>query len=155
MSAQNNGNLAYLTTQYRMIHDIYVQFHHGDRRVFGEYGLTNSQYSLLCHLHLEEGHRLITLSDKLLCARSTITRLIDTMEESNLVKRIPDPEDRRAQLVVLTEHGLQKRQAVQRAHNESLVERMTILTIEECKQLNTLLEKLKYSLNEDIQAHDK
>jgi len=47
---------------------------------------------VLVLLDPDYGQRLMTLSDRMLCARSTITRLIDQMEAANLVHRITDPK---------------------------------------------------------------
>lgn len=42
----------------------------------------------------------------MLVARSTVSRIIDQMEIDKLVHRVTDPDDRRAQRVVLTAAGV-------------------------------------------------
>ncbi len=49
--------------------------------------------------------RLSALSDKLGIAPRSTTEVVDALESRDLVRRQPDPDDRRATLVALTEHG--------------------------------------------------
>lgn len=53
-------------------------------------------------------HRAIRLGDlaeNLHITPRSVTEVVDTLEERDLVRRAPDPEDRRATLVSLTPHG--------------------------------------------------
>jgi DNA-binding MarR family transcriptional regulator len=136
--------------QYRMLHDIYVLLDDGDRRVLENFGLTTSQYAVLMLLDEEEGRRLTTVSDRLLRARSTITRIVDQLEEARLVQRVADPEDRRAQRVVLTQEGIRRRELAHEAHLKSLQRRLTFLTGDEAFTLNGLLDKLRGALRSDL-----
>ena len=49
--------------------------------------------------------RLSELSDHLRIAARSTTEVVDALESRGLVRRQPDPGDRRATLVELTEHG--------------------------------------------------
>ena len=49
--------------------------------------------------------RLSRLSDQLHIAPRSATEVADALESRGLVERQPDPTDRRATLVQLTEHG--------------------------------------------------
>jgi DNA-binding MarR family transcriptional regulator len=65
--------------------------------------ITIEQWSILYHLWKQDG-----LSQQELCNRTfrdkpSITRLIDNLEKQKLVKRMPSKEDRRINLVCLTE----------------------------------------------------
>ncbi len=131
---------------YRLIHDIYVLLDAGDRNVLHQYDLTSSQYRVLILLDPLRGERLMTLSDWMLCARSTVTRLIDQMEAANLVCRVVDPEDRRAQRVALTAQGVALRDKVHQAHENSLLARFGNLTEAEQELLISLLEKVRSNL---------
>ncbi len=136
--------------QYRLFHDIYILFDAGDRNVLREFNLTNSQYRVLVLLNAEYGQRLMTLSDRMLCARSTITRLIDQMEAAHLVHRITDPEDRRAQRVALTPQGVELRARAMAAHENSLTQRFCFLDESEQRQFLSLLEKMRANLQTQI-----
>jgi DNA-binding MarR family transcriptional regulator len=71
-----------------------------------------------------------------------MTNRLDRMEEAGLVRRIPDPEDRRGVLVELTDAGRKawKESVKAQAQKESLV--AAALTADEKRQLNGLLRRL-------------
>ena len=64
---------------------------------------------LLVRLDLAPGRalRAVELCDQLLLSASHVSRMLDRAEEASLVQRRPDPDDRRANQVVLTEEGLE------------------------------------------------
>lgn len=66
-------------------------------------GLTRAQWAAIAHLRRNEGCNQSTLADLLDVEPITLARLLDRMETAGLVKRHPDPKDRRARLVYLTE----------------------------------------------------
>jgi DNA-binding MarR family transcriptional regulator len=141
--------------QYQMIHEVYVMLDDGDRRVMNVFGLTLPQYRVLSALNLNEGCRLTTLSDRLLRAKSTITRIIDNLEDRQLVRRTNDTEDRRAQRVVLTHAGDQLLEQAREAHEQSLERRMDqTLSAHEQRHLQDLLSKLHDGLAADLSAED-
>jgi DNA-binding MarR family transcriptional regulator len=142
-----------LPPHYFMIHEIYVLFDDGDRHVLGALNLTRPQYSLLTMLdpHDKEiGQRLTTLSERLLYSKSQITRLVDQLEHAKLVERLADPDDRRAQRVILTTLGVDRRTQACAAHHASLTQRLSILNGEEQQQLRLLLDKLRAGLHADL-----
>ena len=135
---------------YRLIHDIYVLLDDGDQRVLSRFNLSNSQYNVLNLLDAEQGQRLTTLSDRLLCARSTITRIIDQLEQDGLVRRIDDADDRRAQRVVLTTEGEVRLKQVRLSHENSLARRMSDLSAADHQQLHRLLMRLRDGLRAQL-----
>ena len=137
---------------YRLIHDIYVLLDDGDRRVLSRFNLSNSQYNVLNLLDAQHGQRLTTLSDRLLCARSTITRIIDQLEQDGLVRRIDDADDRRAQRVVLTTEGEVRLKQVRLSHENSLERRMSDLSAAESRQLHRLLMRLRNGLRAQLDS---
>jgi DNA-binding MarR family transcriptional regulator len=81
------------------------------------------------------------IADKLACVRSNITQLVDRMESEGLVKRMPDPNDRRSILAALTEEG--RRRYKTGVEEEYRVERELFngLSPEEQKQLQNILQR--------------
>jgi DNA-binding MarR family transcriptional regulator len=138
--------------QYRMFHDIYVMLDDGDRRVLGSFGLSASQYAVLLLLDGVEGWRLTDLSERLLLDKSTVTRLVDRLEQAGLVRRMADHADRRVQRVLLTEPGFELREQARAAHERSLARRLAILGQDEQQQLCRLLGRLRAWLQEDLDA---
>lgn len=47
------------------------------------------------------------LAEKLHCVKSNVTQLVDKLEADNIVRRVPDPDDRRGMLVELAPAGRQ------------------------------------------------
>jgi MarR family transcriptional regulator, transcriptional regulator for hemolysin len=66
-------------------------------------GLTRAQWQVLAHLQRNEGINQIGLADLLDVEAITLCRTIDRMEEGGWVERRPDPKDRRARLLFLTD----------------------------------------------------
>ncbi|GHP01011.1 MarR family transcriptional regulator [Reticulibacter mediterranei] len=77
---------------------------------------------------------------------STMTNRIDRLEEKGLVRRVPDPEDRRGLLVELTEQGRELIDTVLPAHVANEERILKALSKEEQHTLATLLGKLLSSL---------
>lgn len=51
------------------------------------------------------------LAEKIACVKSNVTQLVDRLENEGLVKRMPDPTDRRSVLAGVTAEGRQKYEA--------------------------------------------
>jgi DNA-binding MarR family transcriptional regulator len=64
-------------------------------------------YDVLIELLEAEGHRLRQrdLARRVVLTRSGISRLVDRLEAAGLVRREPNPADRRGDLLALTEAG--------------------------------------------------
>ena len=67
-----------------------------------ELGLSQAQWRALAYLSVQEGVKQVTLAESLELQPMTVARLIDRLQESGLVQRRPDPEDRRAFRLHLT-----------------------------------------------------
>lgn len=68
--------------------------------------LTPSQFRALRVLTRHDAMRPSALSEHLRIAPRSATDVLDDLEAKNLVRRAPDPGDRRATLVNLTSHGI-------------------------------------------------
>jgi DNA-binding MarR family transcriptional regulator len=75
--------------------------------------------------------RLTTLAAKEGISQPSMTQLITRLERQGLVARIADPEDGRATLVDITEHGQDAVDERRRSRRERLTELMDTLTPEE------------------------
>jgi DNA-binding MarR family transcriptional regulator len=69
--------------------------------------ITPAQFRALRVLRRHGIMRLSELSDRLKIAARSTTEVIDALQARELAGRRPDPDDRRATLVELTEHGVQ------------------------------------------------
>ena len=66
-------------------------------------GLTRAQWSVLAHLVRKEGSRQAAIADTLEIEPITLVRQLDRLEAAGWVERRPDPSDRRARLLYLTD----------------------------------------------------
>src|SRR5439155_15822828 len=72
-------------------------------------GLTPGHMKLLMHLEPGDGRAMGSLAQTFRCDASTMTWLVDRLEERGLVERRMAPSDRRVKAVALTEQGLAAR----------------------------------------------
>src|SRR5262245_27516051 len=78
-------------------------------------GLTETQFGVLEALYHLGPMPQARLCEKLLVSGSNLTTVIDNLEKGGLVRRDPNPDDRRAYLIKLTESG---RSAIAKAFPE-------------------------------------
>ena len=92
-----------------LIHLINKKFERMQRREIAKgenkEDLTPAQYLLLRRLWEKDGIQFKDLAVACSCSRSTVTGVVDTMENKGLVKRVAHPNDRRSTLVKLTKKG--------------------------------------------------
>ena len=69
--------------------------------------------------------RLSELSEHLHIAPRSTTEVVDALESRDLVQRRPDPDDRRATLVELTEHGASVLDAIRGTEAERVFGRLS------------------------------
>ena len=138
--------------QHRLIHDVAVLLDDGDRRVLEVSNLTPLEFAVLQRLTTDQGRRLTDIGAALVCVKSTITRLVDRLEADGLVRRTPDPDDRRAQRLLLTARGETVRAQATIRHTHAVERRMALLTPEEQAVFQTLLEKLRVGLRAELTA---
>lgn len=69
------------------------------------YDVTCEQWSVLVHLVKKNGQSQQDLASFTCKDKTSITRLIDNMENHNLVVRIPDKDDKRQKLIYLSKKG--------------------------------------------------
>jgi DNA-binding MarR family transcriptional regulator len=110
-----------------------------------EHGLTDGEWKVLNHLQLSKPpyrRSAGQLSKRAELSTGAMTNRLDRLEEAGLVRRVPDPDDRRGVLVELTKEGRkawEKTLGLQAA-KESLI--ADALTKDEQRQLNSLLRGL-------------
>ena len=75
-------------------------------------GLSLAKFGALTHL-LEAGEplNLSECAKKMTCVRSNITQLMDRLEADGLVRRVDDPQDRRAVRAAVTPLGAERQAA--------------------------------------------
>ena len=87
-----------------LVHDVARLFgHRFNQRALLFLGLTRAQCKVLGYLARNEGINQAGLADLLEIKPMTLVRQIDRMEEQGWIERRPDPGDRRARRLVLTD----------------------------------------------------
>lgn len=104
--------------------------------------VTIEQWSILYHLWKED-----CLSQQELCNRTfrdkpSITRLIDNLEKQKLVKRISSAEDKRINLVCLTESARELQETTLKIANETMDEALIGVSREEIEMVKNVLQKV-------------
>jgi DNA-binding MarR family transcriptional regulator len=91
------------------------QLRYTSQQTLAPWDITPSHLRALRVLMRHGEMRLSELSDHLHIAPRSTTEVVDALESRGLVQRQPDPGDRRATLVELTEHGASVLDAVRAA----------------------------------------
>lgn len=117
------------------------------RRFFRSTDLSEAEFNLLVVLrHAPHDLSQSDLSERLLVDKSNVTGLIDRLESSGLIRRRPDPDDRRRYHVVLTTAGRRQIDAVDPIYHQMVGEVMSELSETECRTLVRLTRKLRRGL---------
>ena len=111
-------------------------------------GLTPSQHAALATIERCGSLTLGRLAEAERVAAPTITRVVALLEDRGLVERRPDPGDRRATLVQLTEDGRTLMSTVRRQRTAWLVEQLESLDPDQVQRLVDALDVLE-SIGED------
>lgn len=80
-------------------------FRHGYARAIAGHDLSPGQARALRVIDTTGPARLSAVAERLRIAPRSATEVVDALEDRGLVVRLPDPADRRATLVELTEDG--------------------------------------------------
>jgi DNA-binding MarR family transcriptional regulator len=107
-------------------------------------GIPQRWYDVL--VHTEEspnGIQMTELADRILYSKSGFTRVIDRMEEADLVRRVRPPNDRRSILVLPTEKGTKTLERARRHHRDGIQRHFSEhLSDTDVKALTRALEKI-------------
>jgi DNA-binding MarR family transcriptional regulator len=87
--------------------------------------------------------RLTELSEHLHIAPRSVTEVVDVLEAKGLVERRPDPQDRRATLVAVTEHGIEIGKAIRSAQGAETERLFDRLSATDRNHLARILRKLR------------
>ncbi|APY89650.1 MarR family transcriptional regulator [Streptomyces alfalfae] len=106
-------------------------------------GITPAQSRLLRTLaHYETPPRMADLAEHLEVVPRAVTTLVDGLETGELVRRVPDPTNRRVIRIELTDAGLKALGELRRARRAAAEDILAPLDTEQRAQLGTLLNAL-------------
>ena len=113
-------------------------------QLLAPYDLTGSQFRILMLLYQSPSGniRQIDIENEFLMTNPTVTGLVQKLEQKELIQRIPNTEDRRSKLLVLTERAMKMKEEILRV-SDDLERQMTVnLSQKECAKLRELLTKI-------------
>jgi DNA-binding MarR family transcriptional regulator len=105
--------------------------------------ITPAQFRALRVLRRNDVMRLSELSDRLQIAPRSTTEVIDALEARDLVRRRPDPDDRRATLVEVTEHGTGVLDAIRAVRGTEAERVFDVLSPADRAELSRILRTLR------------
>ena len=114
-------------------------------KALATHGLSHGEYRLLLRLATRTDDRKMSagrLSQLLMLSSGAMTNRLDRMEAAGLVRRVPDPGDRRGVLVGMTDKGEKVLDEAVLASAEEDAEMVSALSAKEKTQLNQLLRKV-------------
>lgn len=121
--------------------------HHASSHLEG-YALTPAQYDVLAQLSDAPGMTQQALAERLMVTKGNVCGLIDRMSERGFVQRKPDPEDRRANLLFVTDLGRDVAEKAIPAYAQFVREHLAVLDESEQRTLEALLRKVEASLDD-------
>lgn len=88
-----------------LIYDVSRLLMRSIERKVGEAGITSHQWRVLIQLAREDGHTQSQLAEESEIAPAPLGRLLDRLEEQNIIERRADPVDRRVKRIYLKGGG--------------------------------------------------
>ncbi len=116
--------------------------HKLEYRTIKEGGLTVSQFAVLEVLYHKGDLRVSEILEKILATGGNMTVVIDNLVKENLVTRTIDPNDKRVNLIGLTDKGRDLISGIFPGHEQNIDRIFSILTEDEKRQLINILKKL-------------
>lgn len=107
-----------------------------------QWGLSPHQAIALRTADAEDGGRVSDLAKRLRIAPRSATEVIDSLEEQDLVRRCPCPDDRRAVLIQVTDEGQQTARQIEQVRDQARAAVFDRLSGGEQDQLRQLLRRL-------------
>jgi len=116
-------------------------------RLKDRFGITLPQFDVLAKLdHVNEAMTLTELSKQLMVSNGNVTGVVDRLVREGFVDRNPSTEDRRVQLIQLTDKGKQTFNMMADDHETWIASLFEYLSIEEIHQMSALLNKTASSI---------
>ena len=104
--------------------------------------ITIEQWSVLYHLWKQDGLSQQQLCDATFRDKPSITRLVDNLEKLKLVNRVASKDDRRMNMIYLTNEALILQEQTMGLANQTLNEALDGVTIEQIEIAKMVLQKV-------------
>jgi DNA-binding MarR family transcriptional regulator len=104
--------------------------------------ITIEQWSVLYHLWKQEGMSQQELCNATFRDKPSITRLVDNLEKLKLVKRVSSKEDRRMNLIFLTEQAKRLQETTMELADQTLNESLAGVPARDIELCKSVLQKV-------------
>ena len=104
--------------------------------------ITIEQWSVLYHLWKEDGLSQLELGNRTFRDKASTTRLIDNLEKQELVTRVASKDDRRINLVYLTDTAKPLQQITYELANKTMNESLQNISKEEIEVVKNVLQRV-------------
>ena len=106
--------------------------------------LTNTQYKIIKFLYanMDNAVRQADIEERFSLTNPTVTGIIVNLEKKELVRRVPNPQDKRSKLLVLTEKAMEIKDELYQMGEAIEAHTTQNLTEDECDELIRLLNKI-------------
>ncbi len=135
----NSLNLRVLITLSRTTQKV----HKRSGQIFKEGGHTTAQFSVLEALYHKGPLSVGQIIELILSTAGNMTVVINNLKKEGLIKRYPNPEDKRSYIIEITESGKTSIQSIFPKHLDDLEKNFCNLTEDEKNVLISLLKKIK------------
>lgn len=120
----------------------YQSVHKRETRTIKDAGVTVSQFAVLELLYHKGDMRVCEITEKVLSTAGNMTVIIENLVKDGMVTRTIDPNDRRVNLISLTEKGRKIIADNFPNHVDNIDEIFSALSMDEKENLVNLLKKL-------------
>ena len=122
-----------------------------DRRMAAE-GASLARTKMLHYIANNAPVRAADVADWFNLAPRTVTQAIDTMERDALVVRVPDPVDRRAKRLDITDKGRQVLRQTEPLRRELVDQAFSLLTSEDIANFAIILDRLELAIETRVEG---
>ncbi len=141
--------------KYHLDHSLGYKLFHASRLMMNRlnhnfkeqgYPVTYEQWQILSRLYDEDGqtqNQLAILNER---DQPSVSRLIDNMIKRNLVKRVPHSEDKRINLIFLTEESKKIQGALEGLAKKTIAEASNGMSEEDLKNCLEILDQIRKNL---------
>ncbi|MEG3091863.1 MarR family winged helix-turn-helix transcriptional regulator [Sphingomonas sp. PB1R3] len=131
---------------------IYMRLHRLlDRRMAAE-GASLARTKMLHHIANNAPVRAADVAEWFDLAPRTVTQAIDTMERDALVVRVPDPADRRAKRLDITDKGRQVLHQTEPLRRELVEQAFSLLSDDDTMHFARILDRLELAIETRIEG---
>ncbi|MBV9841005.1 MAG: MarR family transcriptional regulator [Sphingomonadaceae bacterium] len=124
------------------LRDFYLRSHRVIDRIMIAQGASFARARLLIYVAEQGPIRSIDLATNFGYAPRTVTEAVDGLERDGLVRRDPDPNDRRAKRISLTDEGVLAAESAERSRRGHIERVFSALSAEEREEMVRLVGKL-------------